>query len=216
MERKFGDRKDGVKLRNIHAMHFVMPLMYPNRCDNEAYISERIDLTAINAWLKEKNKDNPQYPYKLFNVIVASILKTITLRPKMNRFITNKNIYHRNYLSAAFTVKKEFSDNGDEALAFIYADENDTIETLNEKIRVIVQDCRSDKLDKSSESMDIFNNMPRFLSKFLIFIVRWLDVHGWVPKSLIASDPYYSSVVLSLPPSKKLFQITPSTSFGTS
>lgn len=196
-KRRLGDRRDGTLIRNINAMHFIMPHIFPNRCDNEAYISERIDLTAINAWLKEKNKDNPQYPYKLFNVIVASILKTIMLRPKMNRFITNKNIYHRNYLSAAFTVKKEFSDNGDEALAFIYADENDTIETLNEKIRVIVQDCRSDKLDKSSESMDIFNKMPRFLSKFLIFIVRWLDVHGWVPKSLIASDPYYSSVVLS-------------------
>ena len=28
MAKKFGDRKDGAKLRNIHAMHLVMPLMY--------------------------------------------------------------------------------------------------------------------------------------------------------------------------------------------
>ena len=34
MKKKFGDRKDGAKLRDIHAMHLVMPLMYPNRCDN--------------------------------------------------------------------------------------------------------------------------------------------------------------------------------------
>mgnify|MGYP000599903313 CR=1 FL=1 len=27
MAKKFGDRKDGAKLRNIHAMHLVMPLM---------------------------------------------------------------------------------------------------------------------------------------------------------------------------------------------
>ena len=49
MAKKFGDRKDGAKLRNIHAMHLVMPLMYPNRCDNEAFISERIDLTNVLA-----------------------------------------------------------------------------------------------------------------------------------------------------------------------
>ena len=85
MGKKFGDRRDGVKLRNIHAMHFVMPLMYPNRCDNEAFISERIDLTNINAYLEKKNADNPEYRYNLFQVMVTAVLKTITLRPKMNR-----------------------------------------------------------------------------------------------------------------------------------
>jgi len=39
----------------------MMPLMYPNRCDNEAYISERIDLTNINAYLMKKNADKPEY-----------------------------------------------------------------------------------------------------------------------------------------------------------
>ena len=25
----------------------------------------------------------------------------------------------------------------------------------------------------------------------------WLDKHGWVPKDMVATDPYYSSVVIS-------------------
>ena len=53
MSRKFGDRKDGTYLKNISSMHAIMPLMYPNRCDNEAYISERIDLTAIIYFLTD-------------------------------------------------------------------------------------------------------------------------------------------------------------------
>ena len=89
MKRKLGDRKDGVKLKNIHAMHFVMPLMYPNRCDNEAFIAERIDLEAVNAYLEKKHAGNPEYKYNLFQVMVTAVLKTITLRPKMNRFIAN-------------------------------------------------------------------------------------------------------------------------------
>ena len=36
--RKPGDRKDAKLLRDIDSMHFIMPLMYPNRCDNEAFI----------------------------------------------------------------------------------------------------------------------------------------------------------------------------------
>lgn len=64
--KKFGDRKDGAKLRNIHAMHLVMPLMYPNRCDNEAFISERIDLTNVLAYLDGKNASDPDYKYNFF------------------------------------------------------------------------------------------------------------------------------------------------------
>mgnify|MGYP005610462967 CR=1 FL=1 len=119
MSKKFGDRKDGKRLKKISSMHAIMPLMYPNRCDNEAYISERIDLSRVNAYLEKKNADNPEYEYNLFQVMVTAVLKTITLRPKMNRFIANQTMYQRNEVTAAFTVKKIFSDNGAEALAQI-------------------------------------------------------------------------------------------------
>ena len=93
MSKKFGDRKDGKRLKKISSMHAIMPLMYPNRCDNEAYISERIDLSRVNAYLEKKNAAHPEYEYNLFQVMVTAVLKTITLRPKMNRFIANQTMY---------------------------------------------------------------------------------------------------------------------------
>ena len=180
-------------------MHFIVPLLYPNRCDNEAFISERIDLTAVDAYLERKNAEDPEYHYNLFQVIVTAVLKILTLRPKMNRFIANKNVYQRNEISAAFVVKKLFADDGAEALAFIHAKETDTIETIHQAIYEQVSARRSDNDtgDSSSDSMDMFNRMPRFLSKFIISIICWLDRHGWVPSSLIATDPYYASAVLT-------------------
>ena len=56
-KRRFGDRKDGTLLRDLDSMHFIVPLLYPNRCDNEAFIFERIDLTNIDAYLARKNAD---------------------------------------------------------------------------------------------------------------------------------------------------------------
>ena len=41
--RKLGDRKDGYKLRKLHSIHVMMPLFFPNRCDNEAFITQRIE-----------------------------------------------------------------------------------------------------------------------------------------------------------------------------
>ena len=196
-KKRWGDRKDGKLLRKLDSMHFIMPLIFPNRCDNEAFISQRIDLTNADAYLSKINAENPQFKYTLFHLIVAAMIKCITLRPKLNRFIANKNTYQRNEVSASFVIKKQFSDNSLEGLAFVHAKPDSTLHSIHEDIRRQVQDCRGGKIDSSSDSMDLFNRMLRFLSKFLVWIVTRLDVHGWVPQSLIETDPYYSSVVLS-------------------
>ena len=165
-KRRRGDRRDGRLLRELDSLHYITGIIYPNRCDNEAYIGLRVDLTPINEYLKKKNEGEEVFPYTMFHIITAALIKTITLRPKLNRFIANCNFYQRNEVTASFIVKKKFSDNGGESLAFIRA-------------------------------MDILNKMPRWLSKTAIKIICWLDRHGWVPKSMVESDPYYSSVVLS-------------------
>ena len=196
-KRRLGDRKDGTLLRDLDSMHFIVPLLYPNRCDNEAFISERIDLTNLNAYLAKKNADGPRYPLKMFYVIVAAAAKACQLRPKMNRFIANKNVYQRNELTAAFVVKKEFSDNGAEALAKLRFEADDTMDSIWEKVVAQITAGRSEQVDSSTESMDMFNRMPRFLSKFIVWVITRLDIHGWVPASLIETDPYYCTVVLT-------------------
>lgn len=195
MGRKFGDRKDGKLLRNIDSMHYIMPLMYPNRCDNEAFMHLRIDLTKAEAFLEKKNANDPAYRYNLFQLVVTAVLKTIILRPEMNRFIANQNMYQRNEVTAAFTVKKVFSDKGGEALARLYAKESDTLDSIHQEIYRQVSFCRSDKKDASTASMDILQKIP---GKHLIGrIARFLDRHGWMPASVIATDPYYCSAVLT-------------------
>ena len=195
MGRRWGDRKDGKLLRNLDSMHYIMPLMYPNRCDNEAFMHLRVDLTNAMAFLEKKNADGPVYKYNLFQLVVTALLKTITLRPKLNYFIANKNMYERNEITAAFTVKKIFSDNGGEALAQLKATPDATIDTIQEDIYKQVSFCRSDNKDASTASMDIIQKIP---GKHAIgWAARFLDRHGWMPKAVIATDPYYCSAVLT-------------------
>ena len=195
MGRKWGDRKDGKLIRKIDSMHYIMPLIYPNRCDNEAFMNIRVDLTKATEYLEKKNVEGIPYKYNLFQLVVTAILKTIYLRPLMNRFIARGKMYQRNDLTAAFTVKKIFSDHGGEALARIYAKETDTIDTIHEEIYRQVSFCRSDNKDASTDAMDVVQKIPG--RRVIGAIVRWLDRRGWMPKSLIATDPYYCSVVLS-------------------
>ena len=195
--KKLGDRKDGIKLRKIHSMHVIMPLIFPNRCDNEAFISDCIDLTNINAYLDKKNATNPEYAYNLFQVMVAAILKTMVLRPKMNRFIANNTMYMHKETSASFTVKKIFSDDGAEALAQVRVDGTETIDDVHNEICRQGSFCRSDKLDGGTESLNAVAAIPGFLKKIVGAGARFLDRHGWMPKSVTEGDPFYGSVYLS-------------------
>lgn len=197
IKRRWGDRRDATLVRDIDSMHFIMPLMYPNRCDNEAFMSETIDLTNVMAFLDKKNADGPEYKYNLFQIMVTALLKTITLRPQMNRFYANYNLYQRNEVSAAFTIKKVFSDSGEEALAFIHSKPEQTLDDIHDEIYRQVSYVRHEGKDRSTESMDMLQHTPLILKKALGAGARFLDRHGMMPQSVIATDPFQSSVVLA-------------------
>ena len=116
-KKRRGDRKDGRLMRELDSLHYVTGILYPNRCDNEAYISQRIDLTNMNAYIAKKNETETEFPYTMFHLVLAALMKTITLRPKLNRFYANENYYQRNKVTAGFIIKKEFSDGSEEAVA---------------------------------------------------------------------------------------------------
>jgi len=193
----WGERRDGKLLKDIDSMHYIMPLMYPDRCDNEAYISEQIDLTNAMAFLEKKNAADPEYKYNFFQLMVTAVLKTITLRPQLNRFIANYNLYQRNEVTAAFTVKRIFSDDGDEALAVIHSKEDFTLDDVHDEIYRQVSYVRHEGKDQSTESMDMLQKTPLALKKLLGAGARFLDRRGWMPQSVIATDPFQQSVVLS-------------------
>lgn len=197
-KRRLGDRRDGKLLRDIDGMHLIMPMIYPNRCDNEAFISERIDLTNIDKYIADYNSKDPEFKLTLFHVIVASVMKLLVLRPKLNRFIANKNLYQRNNYSASFVVKKQFNDSSEEGMAFLYATEDSTLETLHDELyKQIKREKSSGSSNSTADTLDFFTTIPRFLVKFIIWLLRQLDRHGIVPQSIIAADPYYASVIFS-------------------
>ena len=209
-KKRRGDRRDGTLIRNVDALHLIMPYLYPNRADNEAFISERIDMAPINEYIAKKNAELTQRhdgmsqeelaasePYKFFYILLSAIVKTVTLRPKMNRFIKGGRMYQRDTLSLAFVVKKQFDDNAEEALAFIEFDENTTVNDVRIKLGEEIHACRGERGDNSTDQMEFVGKLPNFLLRFAMWIFRKLDYYGRVPYDLIKTDPNHASVFIT-------------------
>ena len=197
-KRKWGDRKDGVWLKNIPAMNRIMPTLMPNRADNEAHISIDIDVRPINAYLTKLNEGRTEDKYTFFHIISAAIGKAFILRPKMNRFIVGNKMYQRRDVTVGFTVKKKFNDHAEEALAFFTYDPKETLESYHEKIMQQIHLTKSDvEKDTSTGAMDIITKLPQFMITGIVKFVLWLDKHGWAPDALVGSDPNHAAIFLS-------------------
>ena len=193
-----GDRFDATYLKDIDSMHFIMPFMYPDRCDNQAFFTFKIDLTNLNEYLPKKNAENPDYKYNMFQCVVTAALKTIFLRSKLSIFIHNRKMYRRNEVSAAFTVKQEFADDGGEVLAFLHAKPEWNIDDVHNEIRRQLLKLKTKGYtDESTSIMDKLNKAPKWITRPLVGGICRLEKKGLIPPALVETDPYHSSIVLA-------------------
>ena len=197
-KRKWGDRKDGIWLKDLPPLNRIMPGIMPNRADNEAYINVNIDLRPLEIYLAKKNEGRTEDKYTFFHLISAAIAKAFILRPRMNRFICNGKVYQRRNVTVAFVVKKKFDDHSEEGLAYLEYAPKDTLDSFHEKImKVIHQTRKNGASDTSSNAMEIITKLPQFVINLIVKTVLWLDKHGWAPDALIGSDPNHAAIFLT-------------------
>lgn len=180
-------------------MHGFTPYLFPHRADNEAFIQEDIDLTALNAFLERKNAGvDKARRYTIFHCVASALIKTVTLRPKLNYFIQGMRLYKRNELTLAFVVKKRFSDDAGEGLAYVKYPPETTLDSFHESVMKEIFECRrEDKLDNSTAGMEMLMKLPRFILRPVVYLLRRLDYFGKVPYSLIKTDPNYATIFIS-------------------
>ena len=194
VKKRWGDRPDATLVRDIDELHWFMPYLYPNRTDNEAFINEELDLTALEAYLAKKNEGLTVDKYTLMQAIGTAVVRVVTQRPKMNRFVKGHRLYQRNDISLAFVIKKQFADEAHEALAFLKFGPETTMDSLHERMIQEIHTCRSSQADNSTEKIGIFTKLPRWVMRIAMKVLMLLDYYGRVPYDLIKADPGQATV----------------------
>lgn len=189
------NRRDGKRVKDIDAMHVLMPYIKPNRCDSDVFINQKLDVTElVNYYEEMKLKDNDLTYFHLFITLIA---KTIYNRPLLNRFIVNKKYYDRNDVLIAFTAKVNYEDTSKEILKVIKIDPEDNLFSIKEKTLKAVLDVRNAKEEGTNSIMNIIGKLPSFLISLVVKVVKYMDRHDLLPKSLINDNLYYSTCIVS-------------------
>ncbi|NLC47922.1 MAG: 2-oxo acid dehydrogenase subunit E2 [Tenericutes bacterium] len=201
MKRKFGDRKDGKKVRKLDGMHNIMVDIKPVRGDSDVYINQKVDVSNLVKYIEKKKTEDTENKLTYFHAFSMAFAKLAYNRPLLNRFIANRTFYDRNDVILAFVAKIAFSDSSEEVMINIKVDENDSIFDLRDKILEKVNKTRSskegDKKDGTNDIVDIIGRLPKFIRVPIVGFVKFLDKHGWLPNSFTADNIYYSTAILS-------------------
>lgn len=189
------DRRDAKFVKDIDTMHKVMVGIKPNRCDEDVYIHENVDVTNLVKYMKSKKKEDDKITY--FHFFAAAIAKTVCHRPLLNRYVKNGDFYDRNDITLAFVAKTTFEDHSEELMAKIKVDKKDNLSSIKDKISNKVNKIRNSKKNDTDSTIDIVGKLPKFLRKLIIKIFIFLDNHDMIPESITGNLIYYSTIILS-------------------
>ena len=184
-KRRFGDRKDARRVRDIKGMNQICIDLKPTRYMSELYLNEKVDVTNLVKYIKEEKEKGNKITY--FHAFSLAIGKTIYNRPLLNRFVANRHIYEHNDVSISFVMKIDFTDKSEELMVVMPVEEKDNIFSWSEKIGNKVNSIR-EKKDSGTGANDIIQivgKMPNPIRIPIVGFLKWLDKIGKLPSSII-------------------------------
>lgn len=198
-KRRFGDRKDARRVRDLTGMAQINMDLKPNRSVSDVYINQKLDVTKLREYIEKKKNEGKKITY--FHAFMTAIGKVYYNRPRLNYFVANRHLYEHNDVTISFVAKVTFDDKSEEMMVLIKIDPDDNIFSISKKIMNKVDEFRknSNNVDKkgANNAIDILAKLPNIIRVPLIGILKWTDKVGILPSSLIEDNLYYSSLIVS-------------------
>lgn len=196
-KRRHGDRYDGYRVRNLDPMFTMIPYIMRSRLDSQILFEERIDITELEKFILEKRKEIPGL--SLLNVVATSLIRTISQKPRINRFTSGGKIYARSYIRFSITIKQSLSEDGDESQIMPEFQVTDTLSDVVRKIAGAINETRKFKDDGNNTDIaaNILGSLPGAVKRFFVFACRNLDKKGLMPKAINRLSPFHSSIFIT-------------------
>ncbi len=198
-KRKFGDRKDAKRIRNLSGLAQISIDLKPNRSVSDVYINRKMDLTNLVKYI-EKNKDEQNLTY--FYAFLTAIARTVYNRPKLNYFVANRHLYEHNQIVLSFVAKVKFDDFSEEMMVMLPIDKNDNIFTIRDKVKKKLDSFRNKKSNRiekkgANSAIDVLGKLPNVLRVPLVGLFKWTDKKGFLPTGFAKDNLYYSTMIVS-------------------
>lgn len=196
----FFDRPDGKRVRGRPALNALMPYMMRGRNQSAVYYEKTIDLENALRHVRTKNvaegrlgTEASEDRYSLFGLVLAALVRTVALKPELNRFIHGRTLYQRNHIAVSFIVKQRLTEDAPEGSAKVFFGPEDGLEAVSRKVNEAISYVRKTGEGGEGERIAKVAHVIPGGKAFLIGLYRLLDRINLAPWALIKTDPLYAT-----------------------
>ena len=189
-------RADGKRVKGLSAIVQALPHIMPRRYDAQNWSNDYIDEEIVRGYIRQKRREG--FSVTHMSVLAAAYYKAVLENPKLNYFIMNRKVYERNHFCFSFVILKTRADGTpDETVVKLFLNPDDTIFTISERIRNIV--------DKNLNA-EHNNNMDKFvnwaisipgLARCVFKVAYGLDQIGLLPRKINDLSHYHTSMLIT-------------------
>ena len=198
-KRRFGDRKDGWRLRHTQSFFAVMPHIMKKRSDAQVFFDEYIEIEELEKYVRTMRKEHDMPYLSLYHIIIAAAVRLFVLRPRLNRFVMNGKTYARNRLTSSMTVKRELSQNALEVCIKPSFEKTDTIFDVYQRVNETMEREVRDNENENSTDMaaNILNRLPAWLVRAFVNFIIFMDHRNRLTEFINKLSPFHTSFYIT-------------------
>ena len=192
----FGLRPDGKQVRDIDPIQRIIPHIMKHRHDSQNLTSYDCPCEPWDAFIKDELARGESYNY--MHLVIAGLVRTIALFPRLNRFIMNGRIFTHNTIQISFVVKKGFSADAAETTVKLDFSGLETIREIKEKVNAaITANNKMDTNNGTDKLVRVLTFTPNFIISLLVGTIKLLDKHGMLPNAILRVSPFHTSAFVT-------------------
>lgn len=198
-KRRFGDRKDGWRLRHTQSFFAVMPHIMKDRSDSQVFFDDYIEIEELEKYVRAMRKEHDMPYFSLYHVMIAAAVRLFVLRPRLNRFVMNGKTYARNRLTSSMTVKRRLSQNALEVCIKPSFEKTDTVFDVYRKVNETMEnEVRDDESENDTDMIaNILNRLPAWLVRAFVNFIKFMDNHNLMTEFINKLSPFHTSFYIT-------------------
>ena len=193
----FGKRHDGKLVKDIDPFMKIIPYVMYYRNDAMNYNFEEIDCGMIDEYLHNSAEAKAR-GIGYMHIVMAGMIRTLYLRPNLNRFIMNGRIYQRDKVWMSFAMQRSLRGNTPETTVKIEFEGTETLFEIADKIDAIIKENSAVGDENDTDKLaKVIMSLPSGMFKPAVRFFFFLDKHNMIPKSIIAASPFHTTFFIT-------------------
>ncbi len=193
----FHKRPDGRLVHDMDPIQKIMPYIMKTRTDSMNMFEDLIPCSSMDEYIAKMENQGLSISY--MHILIAAMVRTLAIRPRLNRFVMNGKIYTRPKIWVSFVVHETLREDSNETTVKLCFEGTETIQEISQVINgAIARETGKKRTANATDKLAAkLLNLPSWVLQPVVNILMFMDRHNCLPRPIIEASPFHTSLFVT-------------------